>query len=695
MSYRLGLDVGGTFTDLVLSDERGNIAAAKAPTTHDDLIVGLLDGLQTLAESIGTDASALLAQIAVILHGTTVATNAVLTETGARTGLITTRGFRDILAMRRGLREVFYDNKYTAPHALVPRYLRRPVTERINATGEVLTRLHDSEVEEACALFARERIEAIAISFMHSYRNPMHEQRAARLVRTLMPDAFVTASHEVLPAIRLYDRTSTTVFNAYTGPIVHRYLGRIEGALREKGFRGSLLIMQSNGGVTSPAEAARAPARLILSGPAAGPAGGLASAQVLGFRDLAVCDAGGTSFEVSRIQYGEPMLVREQDVDRRRLALPALGIHTMGAGGGSIAWVDGGGLLHVGPKSAGSHPGPACYGRGGEQPTATDAALVLGLLDPAYFLGGRMPLYPDKARAAVEQLGQKLNLDVLGTSRGIYEVISANMAAGIHAVTVQRGYDPRDFLMVAGGGAGPLFACRIAQELEIPAVLIPRFSATLCAWGVLQADLMHDAIAPLHTPLDRLDPQRWRMTLGELRTAGARLLQAEGVAPERQRFTAAADLRYTGQYDDITVPLLADEWQGTDLSDLLTRFHRTHDELNGYASPEHPCEVTALRLTAIGETDKQPMPLLQHASAPAEPIGRRRLFIDKEPVDAPVYMVTDLARGQALAGPAVVELPGSTLILLAGFEAAVDAAGNLLVYLADRRDFAARVAGTA
>jgi N-methylhydantoinase A len=326
------------------------------------------------------------------------------------------------------------------------------VSERINAAGEVLTPLDLDEVREACAFLAREQIEAVAICFMHSYKNAEHERRAATLTRELLPNAFVTASHEVLPAIRLYDRVSTTVFNAYTGPIVYRYLSRLEVALRERGFDGALLMMQSNGGITSPAEAVRTPARLILSGPAAGPAAGIAAAEPLGFKDLAVCDAGGTSFEVSLIQNAAPLLLREQDVDRRRLALPALGIHTMGAGGGSVAWVDSGGLLHVGPKSAGSHPGPACYGRGGEEPTATDAALLLGYLDPDYFLGGRMRLYREKAEAAVVRLGEKLGLDTLATSRGIYEVIAANMAAGIHAVTVQRGFDPRDFLMIAGAG---------------------------------------------------------------------------------------------------------------------------------------------------------------------------------------------------------------------------------------------------
>ncbi|HEY0438989.1 MAG TPA: hydantoinase/oxoprolinase family protein [Xanthobacteraceae bacterium] len=693
MTLRLGLDVGGTFTDLVLVDENGAIAATKAPTTHDDLIVGLFEGLGILAGAKGWTTAELLSRVGVIVHGTTVATNAVLTETGARTGLITTRGFRDILAMRRGIREVFYDNKYKAPHPLVPRYLRQVVTERVTVAGEVLTPIALDDVKAACALFARENIEAVAICFMHSYKHPEHEALAAEVARRELPHAFVTASHEVLPAIRLYDRVSTTVFNAYTGPIVHRYLSRLEHALREQGFNGALLIMQSNGGVTSPAEAVRAPARLILSGPAAGPAAGIAAAGVLGFSDLAVCDAGGTSFEVSLIQNGQPFLLREQDVDRRRLALPALGIHTIGAGGGSIAWVDGGGLLHVGPQSAGSNPGPACYGRGGTEPTATDAALLLGYLDPDYFLGGRMPLYRDKAEAAVGRVATQLGLDLAGASRGIYDVISANMAAGIQAVTVQRGHDPRDFLLVAGGGAGPLFACRIAQELQIPAILVPRLSATLCAWGVLQADLMHDDVSPLHSQLSDLDASAWSACLAGMKQRGDRLLQAEGVPPEERRFTAAADLRYAGQYDDITVTLAPDEWDARDLSRLLQRFHRMHDDLNGYSSPEHPCEVSALHLTSTGLTDKTALPALAAVSGEARPVGTRTIWTEANPrTEAPVYALSDLPFGQIIHGPAIVELPGSTLVLLAGFDAGVDSAGNLLAFLATRQEFAARLA---
>ncbi len=688
---RLGLDVGGTFTDLVLQDGAGRLTATKVPTTHDDLVRGLFDGLATLAATTGESDTGLLSRIDVIVHGTTVATNAVLTETGARTGLITTKGFRDILAMRRGLREAFYDNKYTAPHPLVPRYLRLTVAERVTAAGEVLTPLALDEVREACALLEREQVEAVAIAFMHSYKNPEHERQAAALVREMMPWAFVTASHEILPAIRLYDRSSTTVFNAYTGPIVHRYLSRLEDALRGRGFRGSLLIMQSNGGITSPAEAARAPARLILSGPAGGPAAGVAAADALGFRDLVVCDAGGTSFEVSLIQKGEALLLREQDVDRRRIALPALGIHTIGAGGGSIGWVDGGGLLHVGPQSAGSMPGPACYGRGGEAATATDAAVVLGYLDPGGFLDGRMRIDRDQAEAAVGQLGGRLGLDTIATARGMVEIVAANMAAGIQTVTVKRGHDPRELLLIAGGGAGPLFACRIAEELQIPALLVPAMSATLCAAGALQADLAHDDMIPINGRIDEVPAQRWRESLEQLRERGDTLLASEGVLPSKREFVAAADLRYVGQYDDITIPLTADEWRGADLSGVLERFHRMHDTLNGYSSPGASCEVTALHMTSRGLVDKPPPMTVERPAPIMATERRRRIWLDSGAVDVPVHVMAEMVRGHIVEGPAIVELPGSTLVLRPAFSAGIDRAGNLLAFLTSRREFAVRL----
>lgn len=693
MKFRLGLDIGGTFTDLVLVDELGRNTSTKVPTTHNDLIEGLLHGLDVLASLLGTTSVRLIGSITSIVHGTTVATNAVLTQRGARTGLITTKGFRDILAMRRGLREVFYDNTYKAPEPLVPRYLRIGVPGRMDVRGTEIEPLDEKQVARACRLFAEEGVEAVAISFMHSYRNAAHEKRAEEIVRKELPEAFVTASCDVLPAIRFYDRTSTTVFNAYTGPIVGRYFSRLEAALREQGFTGSLLIMQSNGGITSPRQALKVPARLILSGPAAGPVAGIASASVLGFENLVVCDTGGTSFEVSLIRDGKPIMLREQDIDRRRLALPTLGIHTLGAGGGSVAWIDGGGLLQVGPRSAGSMPGPACYGRGGEEPTATDACLLLGYIAPDNFLAGRMPLRPDAAEAAVGRIAARLGIDTMAAARGIYEVMVANMAAGIQTVTVQRGHDPREFLMVAGGGAGPLFACRIARELQMPAILIPRHSSTLCAWGVLQSHLKHDEVASFACPVESFDFAGCNAALEAMREKGNALLAEQGVDLRQQTCIASADIRYIGQYDEISVPLPDGTVDEHGLARTLAAFHDTHNTLNGYSSPQEPCEIVALRMTAIGLVET--LPPARHDANRMEKIGTRSIWVEGETArqEVPVYCGLALPAGTTIEGPAIVEMESSTLLLESEFAAQSDRAGNVLVYLRSRADMAGRAGG--
>ena len=402
---------------------------------------------------------------------------------------------------------------------------------------------------------------------------------------------------------------------------------------------------------------------------------------------------GGTSFEATLIQDGRPLLLRQQDVDRRRIALPSLGIHTLGAGGGSIAWIDGGGLLHVGPRSAGSLPGPACYGRGGDEPTATDAALMLGYLHAETFLDGRMPLDRVRAETVIGRLGDTLGLDAIATSRGIVDIVATNMAAGIQAVTVQRGLDPRAFVLVAGGGAGPLFACRIAEELQIPAVMVPATSATLCAWGALYADLASNHTVSLAMRFDAYDAEAAQAALEDLRREGHAVLERNGIPEGARVLQTAADVRYVGQYDDITVPLLESEWDFDDLSELLARFHGAHDALNGYASHEHACELTALHLTARGIVEKPPLAGARHVVSEQQRPARRTIWLEDGARDVPVIDVTRLRLGERVAGPAIVELPGSTLVLRPGFTAGVDRAGNLLAYRADARDFTERLGG--
>jgi N-methylhydantoinase A len=427
---KVGVDVGGTFTDLLLTDEDGAVQVGKVLSTPDDPSIGLLTGLEEIARERGQSLADLVGRISTIVHGTTVTTNVVLTGTGANTGLITTEGVRDALEMRRGIREEQYNNRYTNVPPLVPRYLRRPVRGRLDFAGGEVEPLGVADVERAVEFLREQGVEAVAVCFMNSFANPEHERQAAEIVRARLAEAYVTVSTEVLPSIRFYPRVSTTVLNSYVGPVLNRYLESLTQRLREVGFSGVLLIMQSNGGVVSP-EMARAQAAVtLLSGPAAGPSAGMAFAEPHGYRDYITVDMGGTSFDAALVRDGQPLTVTEGQVNRYALALPMLDIVTIGAGGGSVGWLDEGGLLRVGPRSAGANPGPACYARGGTEPTVTDADLVLARLDPAFFAGGRMPLDEEAARGAIEErIAGPLGLSVAEAAAGIARVVDSNMAA--------------------------------------------------------------------------------------------------------------------------------------------------------------------------------------------------------------------------------------------------------------------------
>ena len=441
MSYRIGIDVGGTFTDYLLLDERGGTRAHKVLSTPADPSQAVLQGLDELAAGIGLSLSEFLRRVEIIVHGTTVTTNAVLTGRTARAGLITTQGFRDALEMRRGVRESFYDNKLTAPRPLVPRRLRLPVRGRIDHRGSEIEPLSLDDVGQAISVLQASGVDAVAISFMHAYANPAHEEAAAELVARRMPDAYLSVSSRVLPQVRFYERTSTTVLNAVVGPILRRYVDNLRRRLADGGFEGALRIMQSNGGVTSPEAVAALAALTLLSGPAAAPTAGLAALRPHGEDSFITVDMGGTSFDAALVVGGAPSITTASSVSRFALALPSMDIVTIGAGGGSIAWIDDG-LLKMGPQSAGADPGPACYGRGGTEPTCSDANLVLGYLSPDFFAGGRIRLDADAARAAIERgVAAALGMDPVRAAHGMYQVMNVNMASAIREISVQKGWD--------------------------------------------------------------------------------------------------------------------------------------------------------------------------------------------------------------------------------------------------------------
>ncbi len=680
MGYRLGVDVGGTFTDFLLHREGGPPRLAKTPSTPADPSEGFLAGLAELAAAEGRPLGAFLADVELIVHGTTVTTNAVLTGDVARVGLLTTRGFRDALAMRRGVREAQYDNRYQAPPPLVPRWLRLGVTERVDVHGTVLTPLDEGDLAAALGRLQAAGVEAVAICFLHAWANPAHEAAAERRARQALPAAYVTRSSALMPQIRFTERVSTTVLNAAVGPVLQRYLDRLTARLAGAGFRGVLLVMQSNGGVASPAVARAAAATTLLSGPAAAPTAALAYVAPHGARDFITVDMGGTSFDVCLVRDGAAALTTEGRIARYPFGLPSLAIHTIGAGGGSLGWIDEGGLLRMGPRSAGAVPGPACYGRGGTQPTCTDADLVLGYLNPETFLGGRLRLDVGAARAAVATLAGRLGRPVEAAAAGMVAVIDANMAAGIRHVTVERGHDPRDVLLVVGGGAGPLHAAGIARELDLTRILVPRDSSIFCAAGLVRSDLRHDLVRSHVTPVDGADRARLAAVARQLAGEGRAALAGEGVAAARVKVGLACDVRYVGQYHEITVDWLADEAEAGDLRGVAKRFHEAHDRLYGYALPDTPLELVNVRAVATGLTPKPPLPELPPGPAPA-PRARRPIWIAEDGgfAESPVYAGETLGAGARLAGPAVVELPTTTLVVPPGWRLEVDRHGSFLM----------------
>lgn len=685
MGYILGTDVGGTFTDFLLADEsHAEHVVHKVPSTPDDPSIGLMAGIRQIAERLGRPEPDLLGDISLIVHGTTVATNAVLTETGARTGLMTTKGFRDVLEMRRGVRsrEYLYDNKYVAPSPLVPRQLRQPITERNDVDGTTIQPLDETDVRRAAERLLEADVAAVAVSFMHSYMNPAHEQRAGEIVSEVLPDAFVTCSSDVLAQMRLFERTSTAVINAYVGPVVRRYIDRLARELDGGGFRGTLLVMQSNGGVATAEVVSRLPASVVLSGPAAGPVAGLEHMRQHDAGGCIVVDMGGTSFDASLVRHGSVQLTQEGEINRQKVALPMTYIHTIGAGGGSIGWVDEGSLLRVGPHSAGADPGPACYGLGGTEPTVTDANLVLGYLNPHYFLGGTMALDTESAYQAIEKrLAKPLGVSTIEAAAGIYDVVNQAMAAGTKDISVQRGYDPREFALVVAGGAGPVHAGRIAMELDIATVVIPITSATFCAAGMLLADLRHDYVRSYLADWHGLDMASARHTIDEMERQGSEALRAEGVFDADQESYAVADMRYAGQHHEVSVPFQpADIETAEGRTKIAQAFHVRHEELYGFATADADINVINLRVTSIGRRYKLDLHALAGSdhSAPPQPSSWRPVYqpAQSEMVDTPIYRGDTVGTGHSLRGPAVVEQRNTTIVLPEGFSLALDSTGS-------------------
>ncbi len=690
MSFKIGVDVGGTFTDLFVWSVDGAVETYKTLSTPGDPSVGVLDGLRRVAQTHGLSLADLAGRISAIVHGTTVTTNATLTRGGAATGLITTEGVRDALEMRRGIREEQYDNRCENVVPLVPRHLRRCVRGRLDARGEETTALEPADVEAALEVFRAEGVDAIAICFMNSFANPAHEEAAAELVRASLPDTFLSVSSHVLPTVRFYDRVSTTVLNAYVGPILRDYLGSLTSKLADIGFGGALLIMQSNGGVALPEVTIGRPAGTLLSGPAAGPAAAVAYTRTHGGDDCILVDMGGTSFDASLVRNGVAAMSKAGEIERLRIALPMLQITTIGAGGGSIGWIDDGGLLRMGPQSASAAPGPACYGRGGTLPTCTDANVVLGYLDPTYFAGGALDLDASRAKAAIdEHVAGPLGVDREEAAAGMYRVITSNMAHGVREVTVKRGLDPREFPMVVAGGAAGLHACAIAEELDMPTVLVPATASVLCAAGMLLSELQHDFVRSYVTRLQSMDSVRLLGLIDEMVGEGASQLGLEGVDESRMQHEVQLDLRYVKQFHEVTVTVPRAAVEQGDLAQMAAALHVEHNRLYGYDLGVEGTELELInvRVRSRGMADRPDLPTSADAGPDAEGArkGSRRAFRPETGSfdEVPVYDGHALRTGNTIDGPALIEQSDTTLYVSGSFTAHVDTHHS---YLLTRRE---------
>ncbi len=678
MGYKIGIDVGGTFTDVVVVDDAGAVKVVKTPTTCENQAVGVLAGLKKVAAIENVSLQNFLEQTDLIIHGTTVATNTMLEFTGAKTGLITTTGFRDDIELRRGYKERIFDPRFPAPTPIALRRHRLTVKERIDRKGETLTPLDEADVVAAVNKLKEAGVESIAVCLLFGFLNPAHEKKIAESIRREYPEAYFSVSHEVLPQIREFERVSTTLVNAYTSPKLKRYFESLNAELKAGGFDSEFFVMLSNGGIMNSDYAGNYSVYSLLSGPAGGV---VACSQLIGELcnepNLITVDMGGTSYDVSLIRDGKPAVSTSYWVSRYRVAVPMLDIHTIGAGGGSIAWVDNGGVLQVGPQSAGAVPGPVCYGRGGAEPTVTDANLALGFLDPDYFLGGEMKLDRDASLRAIEKkVARPLGFDIVDAARGIFRIVNNNMATGIRAVSIKRGYDPRDFALVAFGGNGSVHAGLQAQELGIRKVIVPRTATAFSARGLLNSDIVIDKMRTCIGRSDDYDLDAINASFASMRDEVQKDLPMSSRRGSafmgEMRYHYFADMHYRGELHEIAVPLDSDGGRVDDrhIRKAVLEFHRAHEALHTFSNPESQVFLMNLRLKAVVDTRKPPVKTreLEGEDASAALRTHRSVYFEQTNgfVDAPVYTGERLRPGNVLPGPCIVEEAATTVVVYPG-----------------------------
>lgn len=681
---RIGVDIGGTFTDFVGLDEDGRVFLAKESTTPQDLT-------QAILRCFAKAGLHKLAAVNQILHGSTVAINAIIQQAGAKTALITTQGMRDVYEIGRSNRPDSWNLFFHRPRPLVAREWRLEVAERITARGDILIPLDESGLAAHVELLKREAVKAVAVCFLHSYVNPVHEKMAGAVLRRELPGVFVTLSHELMREMREYERTSTAVLNSYVGPVVSGYLDTLEKRVAEQEFAGALLIMQSNGGCMSAETARRQPILTTESGPVSGIIGAAHLTEVMDFPAAIAFDMGGTTAKTAFIRDGIVPLAPGCYIGGyetgQPMRVPVVDIVEIGAGGGSIAWLDEVGALNVGPKSSGADPGPVCYGKGGREPTVTDANLVLGRLNPAHFLGGEMPLAEELARAALrERIADPNHMQLHEAADAVLQIVTSNMSLAVRKISVEKGLDPRDSALIAFGGAGPLHAVGVAKELSIPKVIVPPMPGHFSALGMLVADLRHDHVQTFLQDLKSTDLKVVLFRLQQFADQDRATLLSEGAHPDTVSSAPSLELRYQGQDHVLPVPVTFEELRRSDSRVFAERYNRLHQEYYGHAAPGESVEVVNLRLVSRGRSRRNRVEVFPTlAAAPRKPkAARRRVYWGpaRDWRDTAVYRREQLGPGFELEGPAIVEEKASTTALYPGDRLRVDSVGTLIVEVA-------------
>jgi N-methylhydantoinase A len=681
MSFRVGIDTGGTFTDAISVDEAGNLVEAKSPTTPHDLKTGIMNCMDELAGKLNMDRRTLMGQIDTIVHGTTQGTNAIIMRSGPRMGIIATRGHTDTIQLRRVRKENMWDWRLPFPQPLVPRWLRVGIDERLDSRGEVLRPLDEASVRKAVAYLKKMGVESIVVTLIFSFLNPVHERRVREIIREEYPGVHVTLSSEVAAIPGEYERFSTAVLDAYIRPAIASYIESLKGRLSDEGFRGQLFFIQNNGGAIAADEAILKPSTLAISGPAAGPSAAITIGSWDGHRNLLSVDMGGTSFDIAIVEDGRFMTRNESVISAHRFSLAIVDVETLGAGGGSIAWLDIGDTLHVGPQSAGADPGPACYDNGGQEATVTDATVVLGYINPDYFLGGKMKLRQDLAEKAIkEKVADRLGITVPEAAAAIYRVYNSLMASGISHAFITKGYDPREFVFCAGGAAGSLCALKISEELDMERVLIPKCAPVYGTLGMLGVDIRHSFSRHYHSLADNLDLNVVRRLYQEMEEAGIDLLAKEGIPVSRRILQRTLRMRYYGQFREVEVDWPSGPITAEAIAEGVANFHRRHKELFGTSNEKYPLEFFTFGLTAIGKMPGVSFRGVKKGTKDASAAlkGERDAYFGESNgyTRTRIYDGDRLLAGNILEGPSIVEEAMTTVVIPPGFRMRVDEHGS-------------------